>query len=77
MTNYDISIADYPDNRVKIKCDACIRRRLFRKAELMERFGSAASMSYVIAELMNCPHSNDSLHPCSARAVIRTASGSS
>ena len=40
IINDDITISEIPNKRVKIKCEFCIRRGLFRKTELMARFGS-------------------------------------
>ena len=70
MTSDDITIAEIPDQRVKIKCESCIRRGLFRKIDLMVKFGSVASMKNIIAELMQCPHMGDSPHLCGAKVEL-------
>lgn len=67
MTSDDITIAKIPDQRVKIKCESCIRRGLFRKIDLMAKFGSVASMKNIIAESMQCPHMRDNPHLCGAK----------
>lgn len=63
----DITITEIPNKRVKIKCEFCIRRGLFRKIDLMAKFGSVASMKNIIAELMQCPHMRDNPHLCGAK----------
>ncbi len=70
MINDDITIAQFPDKRVKIKCGYCIRRGLFRKTDLMARFGSVASMTNIISELMQCPHKQDNRHVCGAKLKL-------
>lgn len=74
MTNLDTFISSYPDKRVKIKCDICVRRRIFRKTDLMQRFSSVITIKQIVDELMDCPHKSDHNHPCGAQVVIRIKS---
>lgn len=70
MTNDDVTIAEFPDNRVKIKCESCIRRGFFRKTDLMARYGSVASMTKIMAELIQCAHMRDNPHLCGAKVQL-------
>ena len=70
MANNDITIAEFPDKRVKIKCDYCIRRGLFRKTDLMAKFGSLAPMKNIIDELMQCPLKQDNSDLCGAKVEL-------
>jgi hypothetical protein len=72
MTNDDIFIAEFPHKRVKIKCEFCIRRGFFRKTDLMARFGSFASMTKIMAELMQCAHMRDNPHLCGAKVQLES-----
>ena len=69
MIKEDTIIAEFPNERVKIKCDNCIKRGLFRKNDLIARFGSLASMKNIITALMQCPYNQDGLLPCGAKIV--------
>ena len=70
MTNDDVTIAEFPNKRVKIKCESCIRRGFFRKMDLMARFGSFAWMTKIMAELMQCAHMRDNPHLCGAKVQL-------
>jgi hypothetical protein len=70
IINDDITISEIPNKRVKIKCELCIRRGLFRKTELMARFGSVTLIKNIIAELIQCAHMRDNPHLCGAKVQL-------
>jgi hypothetical protein len=54
---------------MRIACDRCGRRGLYRRATLVERFGANAALPDVLRAVAECDRARDMSRPCGANYV--------
>lgn len=67
--NGSLSLRDHPGDLVRLTCDKCGRAGQYRKANLIERFGSGIRLPDLREEIAQCERHGQMHNPCRVRYV--------
>lgn len=69
MNRGALTLATYPFDEVRIRCDACGREGRYRRSRLIARFGADTSMPDVLGRITaDCPRKR-AFSPASCQAI--------
>lgn len=66
MSTGALTLRTFPHDTVRLSCAKCGRRGQYRRARLIDRFGSNSAMPDVLRELAQCRDWRDMSRPCRA-----------
>jgi hypothetical protein len=64
--NIPSTLADYPNEVIRLACDRCDRKGQYRRSTLITLFGATASLNDVLNELARCQRAREASEPCGA-----------